>query len=118
MDNNVGMVTNGYHSGTTIKALVKELERFIREKVLKWRKPDKATSTQETFEFVKRIFNEMATDDKYEIKEYYLIVHSMDMGQLKGAEWQEMLAELSAIPSIKLIVTVDNCKSGVLFTDH
>ena len=40
------------------------------------------------------------------------------MGMLKGQEWQEMLGELANIEAIKLIVTVDNCKSGVLFTDH
>lgn len=112
------MVTNGYHSGTTIKALVKELEKFLKEHIVKYKRVEKATSTQESFEFVKRIFSEMSTEGKYETTEFYLIVHSMDMGQLKGPEWQEMLAELAAIPAIKLIVTVDNCKSGVLFTDH
>ena len=40
------------------------------------------------------------------------------MGMLKGQEWQEMLGELANIEAIKLIVTVDNCKSGILFTDH
>ena len=40
------------------------------------------------------------------------------MGMLKGAEFQEMLAELATIEAIKLIVSIDNCKSGVLFTDH
>ena len=86
-ENHVGMVTNGYHSGTTIKALVKELERFLKEYIVKWKRAEKASSTQESFEFVKRIFNEMSTEEKYEIKDFYLIVHSMDMGQLKGPEW-------------------------------
>ena len=42
----------------------------------------------------------------------------MDIGVLKGQEWQEMLCELSATKVLRLIVTVDNIKSGVLFTDQ
>ena len=34
-DENVGCVINGYHSGTTIKAVIKELEKFIKDKIFK-----------------------------------------------------------------------------------
>ena len=114
----MGFVTNGYHSGTTIKAVVKEMEKFVREKLLRKKEVERPTNTHETFEFVKRYFNEMKTEEKYDVKEFYIVIHSMDMGMLKGPEWQEMLGELASIEAIKLIVTVDNCKSGVLFTDH
>ena len=60
----------------------------------------------------------MSHDDRYDCKSYFMVIHSMDMGMLKGAEFQEMLAELASIEAVKLIVSVDNCKSGVLFTDH
>ena len=82
-EEHVGCVINGYHSGTTIKAVVKEMEKFVKEKLLGRKGMDRNQTTQDTFEFVKRIFNEV-TEDKYEIKHFYLIIHSMDMGMLKG----------------------------------
>ena len=42
----------------------------------------------------------------------------MDMGVLKSQEWQEMLGELASINLLRFIITVDNIKSGVLFTDQ
>jgi len=42
----------------------------------------------------------------------------MDMGVLKGQEWQEMLGELATVKMLRFIITVDNSKSGVLFTDQ
>ena len=116
-DENVGCVINGYHSGTTIKAVIKEMEKFIKDKLHKNR-GEKTISTYDSFEYVKRIFNSMSHDDRYDCKSYFMVIHSMDMGMLKGAEFQEMLAELASIEAVKLIVSVDNCKSGVLFTDH
>lgn len=73
-------MANGYHSGTTIKALVREMERFVKQKILGWKNADKGSTTAESFEFVKRILTEMTIDDNYEIKDFYVIIHSMDMG--------------------------------------
>ena len=42
----------------------------------------------------------------------------MDVGVLKGQEWQEMLGELATCKKIRLVVSIDNIKSGVLFTDQ
>ena len=47
-----------------------------------------------------------------------ILIHSMDMGVLKGQEWQEMLGELATVKMLRFIITVDNSKSGVLFTDQ
>ena len=65
-EEHVGCVINGYHSGTTIKAVVREMEKFVKEKLLGRKAMDRNQTTQDTFEFVKRIFNEV-TEDKYEI---------------------------------------------------
>ena len=42
----------------------------------------------------------------------------MDCGIFKRQEWQEVLYELSQCKMLKMIFTVDNAKSGVLFTDQ
>ena len=85
-DENVGCVINGYHQGCTIKAVIKELEKFIRDKLHK-KRIDKPLSAQESFEYVKRIFNGAGRDEHYDQKNYFIVIHSMDMGMLKGAEF-------------------------------
>lgn len=42
----------------------------------------------------------------------------MDIGVLKGTEWQEMLGELASCKKLRFVVTVESAKSGVLFTDQ
>lgn len=42
----------------------------------------------------------------------------MDIGVLKGVEWQEMLGELATCKKLRFVVTVDHYKSGILFTDQ
>ena len=46
-----------------------------------------------------------------------MIIHSMDVGVLKGQEWQEMLGELASVEMLRFIISVDHIKAGVLFTD-
>ena len=49
----------------------------------------------------------------------YLIVHSMDMGVLKQAEWMDFMAELCTLKCLRFIFTMDHCKSSsVLWTEH
>lgn len=45
-------------------------------------------------------------------------IQSMDMGVLKGQEWQELLGELSSLGLLRFVISVDNSKAGVLFTDQ
>ena len=49
---------------------------------------------------------------------YFVVcIHAIDGAGFKRQEWQEILYELAVCKMIKLIVTVDNVKAGVLFTD-
>ena len=83
------------------------------------RKKEKWTSTSEIIEFIKRCLQHLddLQDDDNDLKPIVIMIHSMDVGVLKGQEWQEMLGELSTCKKTRFIVSVDNIKSGVLFTD-
>jgi hypothetical protein len=42
----------------------------------------------------------------------------MDAGGLKNEEWQKYLSELGSIKGISLIITVDNIKSGIMWSEQ
>lgn len=46
-----------------------------------------------------------------------MLIHSLDMGQLKFEESVQMIAALARSDKIKLIISLDHVKSGILFSD-
>lgn len=73
---------------------------------------------QEQIEEIRRVMNKLG--DTPSLKGAYLliVIHSLDMGQLKQPKALETLALLAACKHIRLVVSLDNCKAGVLFTDR
>jgi len=67
-------------------------------------------------EFIKRKLS-MYSRNK-DVTPLVVMIHSMDMGVLKSQEWQEMLGELATCKKLSFVISVDNIKSGVLFTDQ
>lgn len=116
-----GILVRGYHSGLTPKTILNDIVDYIKEDIDKKKKGSqvarKWTSTTEIIEFIKRKFLLSSTKEDGQAEPLVLMIHSMDMGVLKGQEWQEMLGELATFPMLRFIISVDNIKSGVLFTD-
>lgn len=54
----------------------------------------------------------------YPFASIYVIIHSLDMGQLKNSEWLYCLSELATTQRIKFIISIDHVKSGILFKDQ
>lgn len=110
------ILVRGYHSGLMPKAILQEIAQLY----MKNRKGAvrKFTSTGEIIEYIKRTQIEFASRDEVEQPKVVIFIHSMDIGVLKGQEWQEMLGELATCPLTRFVISVDNIKSGVLFTDQ
>lgn len=51
-------------------------------------------------------------------EQVYIVIHSMDVGQLKSDEAQEILADLSCIKQINFLVTVDHIGVPRLWNDQ
>ena len=118
---NYSVLIRGYHSGLMPKTILLHIEKFIKDVVL--RKPNlhqKWGSTGQLVEFIKRVLNDkdLLKNREPPVDPLIIVIHSMDVGVLKGQEWQEMLGELSTCELIRFVVSVDNIKSGVLFTDQ
>ena len=103
------------------KTILNDIVEYIREVVdIKGKRANaqarKWTNTTETIDYIK--LKLLKVQDIDSIEPLVVLIHSMDMGVLKGQEWQEMLGELATVRMLRFIITVDNSKSGVLFTDH
>ena len=112
------VVVRGYHSGLMPKCILTEIAEYIRKetnkKVQMKGSSRKWSSIGELVEYIKRQMLVFSEDDT---KPIYVLIHSMDVGVLKGQEWQEMLGELTSCKYLRFIISVDNSKSATLFTD-
>lgn len=72
-------------------------------------------------DYDKEDYDEMAmfeSDMADEVKlDLYIVIHSMDAGQLKSEDSQDLLAELASAPFIHLIVTVDHLAANRLWNN-
>lgn len=115
------VIVRGYNTGLTSKTILNNIVEYIREEVdFKRNKAKniarKWTNTTEVIDYIKRKLLQVQEQDS--VDPLVILIQSMDMGVLKGQEWQEMLGELATVKMLRFIITVDNSKSGVLFTDH
>lgn len=110
------MVVNGYHVGTTIKTVLNSVSKFINQLYKKANRP-KFQSQSEQIDEIKKHMNKLEEIDMGNV--YLLIViHSLDMGALKQSDAIEILGQLATCRHIRFVITVDNCKAGVLFNDR
>ena len=100
---------NGYHSATSMKSILTTMFNYLKSCGKMIPKP---VSMQQQFEYAKRAF--MMPD----ISPLYLVIHSLDIGQLKSEDSVQMLAELASTGKLKLVISLDHIKSGILFSDH
>lgn len=65
------------------------------------------------YDFILRHFDEK----EGKVPPLYILVHSMDMGQLRSEEAVNMLATLAKTERIRMVVSLDHIKAGMLFSD-
>ncbi len=134
---------NGYHSGCSIKKVLNDLVSWIIRDVFKdslsvaERKnifPRNASMHEKVIQIKQQLLKIHAhsavesaesVDDFFaalntvsldaEARKVYIVIHSMDMGQLVSEESQDLLAELATIPGFQLVVSVDHLAVGRLW---
>jgi len=98
-----------------LESIVKYIDKYVdlcpKSRVRRWH------NTSEIIEYIKRKMYYVQNTLNDTCPSCVVLIHSVDMGVLKGSEWQEMLGELATCKKLRFVVTVDNAKSGVLFTD-
>lgn len=97
-----------------MKSITNPMIRFVANNL---ELPRCGRAAHDQVEELKRVFTQYRPSDN-SFQKYYLIIHSMDMGDLRMAEYQKYISELSAIRGIQLIVSVDNIKAAVMWNDQ
>ena len=110
---------NGYHPGLTLKTLLKELTSYINKNYVKRTKTssvaqmDKFFSMHDNIEYLMKTLSLESID----IKKIYIVINSLDAGNLKSLELQRYLSILARCRKIGLIITLDTLKPGAFWDD-
>ena len=109
------LIVNGFHSGANMKAITNPMIKFINKTFPVEGKC--SNSIHDQIEFIKRTF-ETYKPNQYDFQKYFIVIHSMDIGTLKNDEWQKYLSELASVDAIQMIVSVDNIKAGIMWSEQ
>ncbi|XP_071604017.1 origin recognition complex subunit 2 [Heliangelus exortis] len=99
----VHLVVNGYFPSITVKSILNS----ITEEVLDY--GGSFCSPFDQLEFIIRKFKE---DSSVEL---YVLIHNLDSQMLRGERSQQILAQLSSLPSIYLIASIDHINAPLMW---
>uniref|UniRef100_V9KQ52 Origin recognition complex subunit 2 n=1 Tax=Callorhinchus milii TaxID=7868 RepID=V9KQ52_CALMI len=99
----IHLVVNGYFPSLSIKAILSS----ITEEVLEHEEPFRNSTEQ--LNFIRRRFKE---DPSLEL---YLLIHNIDGGLLRGLRSQQVLSELSSLPGLHLLASIDHINAPLMW---
>jgi len=113
------LILNAYHPGITLKSTLKELTNFINVKYVKKCKSSSMKEIHKFFSMSDQIeyILKMLSVEKFDIPKIYLVILSLDAGNLKSIELQRHLSILARCEKIGIIATVDTLKPGAFWDD-
>jgi hypothetical protein len=109
---------NGFHPGITLKTALKELTTFINDNYVKGtksglREMKKFFCMHDNIEYLLKTLSLEVLN----IPKIYIIIMSLDGGNLKSLELQRHLSILARCEKIGIIVTTDTLKPGAFWDD-
>eukprot|EP00347_Sterkiella_histriomuscorum_P017627 403348615 len=113
MQNIPCLIINGFHSATNIKSISQPLVKFVQKHM--YINQISGTVMNQLTQ-IKQLLDEIRPSE-YDFQKICLVIHSMDIGQLKNKDWQLFISELVASENIMLITSVDHIKSNMLWSD-
>ncbi|CAI2366543.1 unnamed protein product [Moneuplotes crassus] len=116
---NAIVVGNCYHPGLTLKGILKELTTHINREYMNdennkvMKQMNKFFSMGDNVEY---LLKTLSIDD-LNIPKIYIVLISLDSGNLKSLELQRHLSSLAKCDKIGIIVTTDSLKPAVFWDD-
>lgn len=112
------LIVNGFHPGLTLKTALKELTGHINHYYIKpatstLKMQHKFFSMHDNIEYLMKILSITSLG----IPKIYIIITSLDGGNLKSLELQRHLSILARCEKIGIIVTVDTLKPAAFWDD-
>ncbi|NWI49426.1 ORC2 protein, partial [Calyptomena viridis] len=103
LQDSVHLVVNGYFPSITVRSILNSITEEVLEHVGTFRSP------LDQLEFITKRFKE---DSSLEL---YVLIHNLDSQMLRGERSQQILAQLSSLPSIYLIASVDHINAPLMW---
>ncbi|NXF00932.1 ORC2 protein, partial [Smithornis capensis] len=103
LQDSVHLVVNGYFPSITVRSILNSITEEVLEHIGTFRSP------LDQLEFITKRFKE---DSSLEL---YLLIHNLDSQMLRGERSQQILAQLSSLPSIYLIASVDHINAPLMW---
>ncbi|KFZ45961.1 Origin recognition complex subunit 2, partial [Antrostomus carolinensis] len=103
LQDSVHLVVNGYFPSITVRSILSSITEEVLDHIGTFRSP------LDQLEFIIRRFKE---DSSLEL---YVLIHNLDSQMLRGERSQQILAQLSSLPSIYLIASVDHINAPLMW---
>ncbi|XP_062972246.1 origin recognition complex subunit 2 [Elgaria multicarinata webbii] len=97
------IVVNGFFPSITVKSILNSLTEEVLDHVGTFRSP------QDQLDFIMKRFKE---DPSLEL---YLLIHNLDSQMLRGDKSQQILGQLSSLPNIYLIASIDHINAPLMW---
>ncbi|NWS70997.1 ORC2 protein, partial [Crotophaga sulcirostris] len=105
LQDSVHLVVNGYFPSITVRSILNSITEEVLDHIGTFHSP------LDQLEFIIKRFKE---DSSLEL---YVLIHNLDSKMLRGERSQQILAQLSSLPSIYLIASIDHINAPLMW-DH
>ncbi|NXU88053.1 ORC2 protein, partial [Xiphorhynchus elegans] len=103
LQDSVHLVVNGYFPSITVRSILNSITEEVLDHTGTFRSP------LDQLEFITKRFKE---DSSLEL---YVIIHNLDSQMLRGERSQQILAQLSSLPSVYLIASIDHINAPLMW---
>ncbi|NWS47199.1 ORC2 protein, partial [Probosciger aterrimus] len=103
LQDSVHLVVNGYFPSITVRSILNSITEEVLDHIGTFRSP------LDQLDFIIERFKE---DSSLEL---YVLIHNLDSQMLRGERSQQILAQLSSLPSIYLIASVDHINAPLMW---
>ncbi|NWX32091.1 ORC2 protein, partial [Notiomystis cincta] len=103
LQDSVHLVVNGYFPSMTVRSILNSITEEVLDHIGTFRSP------LDQLEFITKRFKE---DSSLEL---YVLIHNLDSRMLRGERSQQILAQLSSLPTIYLIASVDHINAPLMW---
>ncbi|NWV48917.1 ORC2 protein, partial [Daphoenositta chrysoptera] len=103
LQDSVHLVVNGYFPSITVRSILNSITEEVLDHIGTFRSP------LDQLEFIIKRFKE---DSSLEL---YVLIHNLDSQMLRGERSQQILAQLSSLPTIYLIASIDHINAPLMW---
>uniref|UniRef100_A0A8B9V9W0 Origin recognition complex subunit 2 n=1 Tax=Anas zonorhyncha TaxID=75864 RepID=A0A8B9V9W0_9AVES len=103
LQDTVHLVVNGYFPSITVRSILTSITEEVLDHIGTFRSP------LDQLEFIIKRFKE---DSSLEL---YVLIHNLDSQMLRGERSQQILAQLSSLPSVYLIASIDHINAPLMW---